>query len=434
MTIRGRSKTWHDLPGYNRSREAILHMLNEGGVRSTDRRAVFVGAQAYEQAGGTILRDLFDVDGDGGFFADAGLLERLAREKLQAGAEAVSQEGWRWVMAEPELGHSALANMRRVFPVAVPLSAKQRKQLRKLRMRYDAVADRYRDDDDMPADVAARLQRLEAAIEAFDKRAYKPRDIANAGAIITLGYDGTLRIERGLVRAEDEPKPKASVASNDEATTGERPSPLSEKLVMELTAHRTCALRNELAMCPPVALAAITHVLALDTFFHGREASCVEIAARPAWLGAHAPGIDESLGGQAIAERHAQWQRRMPDDSAALWEFIVALPEGERLALLAHCVSLSVNALGASTQVAARTAHAKVLAHAVALDMTTYWQATAASYLGRVSKESIIDAVREGASGHDLQAMSRLKRPAMAEAAEAVLAGKNWLPPLLRLE
>jgi hypothetical protein len=41
-----------------------------------DRRALFVGAKAYEEAGGTIIRDLFDDEG-GGFFADAELLNRL---------------------------------------------------------------------------------------------------------------------------------------------------------------------------------------------------------------------------------------------------------------------------------------------------------------------------------------------------------------------
>ena len=87
---------------------AILRALSEGQVRSDDRRAVFVGAKAYEEAGGSIIRDLFDAEG-GGFFADAELLNRLAREKLQGHADKVAEEGWRWVVAEPELDHEASA-------------------------------------------------------------------------------------------------------------------------------------------------------------------------------------------------------------------------------------------------------------------------------------------------------------------------------------
>jgi ParB family chromosome partitioning protein len=50
----------------------------------------------------------------------------------------------------------------------------------------------------------------------------------------------------------------------------------------------------------------------------------------------------------------------------------------------------------------------------------------------RVSKERILEALREGGKD-DVQAIARLKKPAMAEAAEAALAGRGWLPALLRL-
>ena len=63
--------------------------------------------------------------------------------------------------------------------------------------------------------------------------------------------------------------------------------------------------------------------------------------------------------------------------------------------------------------------------------MTAYWQPTATSYFGRVSKERIVEAVRDGVSEQAAQNIVRLKKPAMAEAAEAALAGKGWLPALL---
>ena len=91
------------MPPFNRSREAILRALSEGQVRSTDRRAVFVGASAYEKAGGVIVRDLFDAEG-GGFFADAELLNRLAAEKLQAVADEIK--------AEAGVGSSAAISLR----------------------------------------------------------------------------------------------------------------------------------------------------------------------------------------------------------------------------------------------------------------------------------------------------------------------------------
>ena len=94
-------QVWSELPPYHRSRDAILRALSEGQVSSHDRRASFIGAEAYQAAGGSIIRDLFDEEG-GGFFADAALLNRLVREKLEAEAAAVKAEGWKWIMVEPE--------------------------------------------------------------------------------------------------------------------------------------------------------------------------------------------------------------------------------------------------------------------------------------------------------------------------------------------
>lgn len=78
--------------------------LNADRVSSEDRRAVFVGTEAYVAAGGHIIRDLFGEDG-AGFFDDAALLNRLVNEKLAAEAEAVRAEGWKWIEVVPEFDY-----------------------------------------------------------------------------------------------------------------------------------------------------------------------------------------------------------------------------------------------------------------------------------------------------------------------------------------
>jgi ParB family transcriptional regulator, chromosome partitioning protein len=334
-------RVWSELPRFQRSRESILRALSEGQVRSDDKRALFVGPKAYEAAGGTIIRDLFDADG-GGFFADAELLSRLAREKLEKEARKVIKEGWRWVLAEPELDHEASADMRRVFARPVPLSKAEHKRLRKLEVRYDTVCDKY-PNGDLPPGAEAKLARIEAAIESLRREEYKPQDIARAGAFVFLAHDGRVRIERGFVRPEDEPQSKKA-NGKESAQEPEGPAPLSEKLIAELTAYRTSALRNELAQRPGTALLALVHALAADMFYQNRAASCIEITGHRARLGGHAPGIEESVAERQIAERHAVWAKRMPEDATGLWTFLHGLSEADRLALLAHCVSLSMNA------------------------------------------------------------------------------------------
>ncbi|PZQ37605.1 MAG: DNA-binding protein, partial [Phenylobacterium zucineum] len=66
---------------YNREPYQIRRMLTEGAVRASDRRAQFVLAP-YQEAGGAIMRDLFEAD-QGGWLQDPALLDRLVLEGLE---------------------------------------------------------------------------------------------------------------------------------------------------------------------------------------------------------------------------------------------------------------------------------------------------------------------------------------------------------------
>jgi ParB family transcriptional regulator, chromosome partitioning protein len=48
-----------------------------------------------------------------------------------------------------------------------------------------------------------------------------------------------------------------------------------------------------------------------------------------------------------------------------------------------------------------------------------YWQSIAASYFGRLSKERIVQAVREGESAQTAENIARMKKEAMAGPDEA---------------
>ncbi|RXH30999.1 hypothetical protein XH99_11105 [Bradyrhizobium nanningense] len=54
-------------------------------------------------------------------------------------------------------------------------------------------------------------------------------------------------------------------------------------------------------------------------------------------------------------------------------------------------------------------------------------------WVGQVTKAVIVEAVREGVSAEAAAQLADLKKPAMAEAAERLLADKGWLPQVLRL-
>jgi ParB family chromosome partitioning protein len=79
-------------------------------------------------------------------------------------------------------------------------------------------------------------------------------------------------------------------------------------------------------------------------------------------------------------------------------------------------------------------AHGDQLAHAVGLDMAAAgWKPTVDSYLGRVPKARILEAVREAKGEHSAQLIDHLKKTEMAKEAERLLDGTGWLPEPLRL-
>ena len=204
-------------------------------------------------------------------------------------------------------------------------------------------------------------------------------------------------------------------------------------LVRDLTAHRTLGLRLNLSEQPDVAIVAVTHALAAQIFYLGANAHVVGIQPVKIDLAVHAVGIEDSAAGKAWSDRHANWARQMPKDVGRLWDFVVELDHDSRMSLFAHCAALTVNAVKLPFDRRPRAlAAAGHLAGAVALDMTGYWRPTVGSYLGRVTKAVILEAVREGVSAEAAERLSGLKKAEMAASAEQLLASTGWLPALLR--
>jgi ParB family chromosome partitioning protein len=451
---------------YNREPWIIRRDLTKTNVAATDRRAIFVGPEAYTEAGGTIIRDLF-TDDRGGFFEDAALLDQLVIEKLEGIATQVQEtEGWKWVSVHIDYPHGN--GIRRAYPQPVELSEEDEATYAATQDEFDRLTAEWDGtEDDLPPDVDERFAALEAEIEGIDakRHAYDPGEVARGGAFVVLSHDGEARIERGFIRAEDEapePEPEEvadgetvidgvrvnengelidadlrpdSDSDDDDEDAEEDGKPLSDLLIRDLSAHRTLGLRLALGEQPDMALIAVTHALAAQTFYRGVDAHALEIRPVSASLGGHADGIEDTAAAKALADRHEAWASDMPRDVADLWSFIAGLDQASVMALFAHCTSLTVNVVKLPWERKPR-AHetANRLATVVALDMTAHWTPTVRTYLGRVTKAHILVAVREALGNEAADRIASMKKQPMAEAAEQLLAGTGWLPPLLRTE
>ncbi|GAB5446146.1 hypothetical protein [Gymnodinialimonas sp.] len=145
-----------------------------------------------------------------------------------------------------------------------------------LKAEFEALEADHADADELPEEVDERLGEIETAMEVLQDRPirFEDEDLALAGAFVSLDGSGRLRVERGYVRREDEPvvpsedasdgADAASIENPDDADHDQKPpieddeedvaKPLSDRLLTELTAHRTLALRDALARDPHIGL------------------------------------------------------------------------------------------------------------------------------------------------------------------------------------
>ena len=442
----------------------IRRLLTETTVRADDRRAVYVGAEAYEAAGGVILRDLFEQD-SGGWFQDAALLEQLVFEKLKVDAEAIRADGWKWVEAAISFPYGHTSGMRRVYAEPEEMSADEIARHDAVKAEYDKLDAEYAEMEEADEEIENRLDQLGAELDAFSDRphVYDPAQKAIAGAFVTLAANGKPQIDAGFVRPEDEPRVETD--EDDEGANGEgvdtsnvddadavvvngrslgqtseaeEPEedgikPLPDRLVFDLTAQRTLALRNALASDVDIAFVAVLHALVLQLFYRFAKDSCLEIGLVSNSFG-QVQGLAETPWAKEIGERHEAWDKDMPD-SDKLWVFLRGLDEASRKALFAHCASLSLNAVVEPwNRRPGALAHADVLAGTLGFDMVEAgWSPTVDNYLGRVTKARIVQAVREGRGEDSAQLIDHMKKDLMAREAARLLDGSNWLPEPLRL-
>ncbi|CAN5376908.1 hypothetical protein BH09PSE3_BH09PSE3_26150 [soil metagenome] len=327
---------------FNKEPWIIRRDLTADKVPATDRRAVFIGPDAYFEAGGNVIRDL--IEDDGGWYDDAVLLDTLVVERLREIATDLLAEGWEWAEASIDFPHSH--GLRRYYPQTVTLSDDDEARLQEAAEEHDALIEGYDSYESMPKDERDKAEALLAEIDTIGAKrsAYDAAIIERGGVFVSLGSEGTVKIERGFVRAEDEPQPEPETGDqngdgveqdDDEATEDDEAldeeddvenadpaKPISDSLVRDLTAYRTLGLRLALGEHPDMAMVALTHALVTHLFYHGFGKSCLAISAKSEELGSHADGIANTVAGEALTARHDQWGAQLPAEAVDLWVLI----------------------------------------------------------------------------------------------------------------
>ena len=371
--------------------------------------------------------------------------------------EARKREGWKWSGVASE--YAEVSALGRVYPVEVVRSEADAAQIAALSVEYDRLVSETDAAEVLPPEVDARLEEIDRALQAYGPAFdYSPEIKARAGVMVMLGHDGLARFERGLVRPEDAIRDRAEApdaadrfedddgarrpedAAHDEER-GEAPvegdeglTPLSERLVLDLTAHRTMGLRDAVQADPDVALSVVVHALALQVFYAGYgDWSVLQLRLQTPGLDRAAPGVSDAPAGRQVSDRCEAWGARLPEKPQDLCSVVTALSRTERLDLMATCAGVGVLAVrDPHDRRPGAWDHADTLATAVGLDMTRTWSATASSYFSRVPKARVLEAVTEATNADEAGRIAGFRKGDMADAAERLVEGKGWLPPLLR--
>jgi ParB family chromosome partitioning protein len=427
-----------NLRPHQRDPRTIRDALTENEIPASDRRVKFVGLKAYEKAGGQVRHDLFSEGEDSVFILDAALLDRLVTEKLGSTVKELDKEGWKWTEARAEFGYQDQGQFRGLRPEPAPLPPKLAKEAAKLEAEAGKLKEQYEQAGE-DAEYPDRLDEIRERLDEIDRSReaeWTPEKLSIAGAVVTIGHDGKPEIMRGLVRPEDMPKEvkkgksKAATASG-EAGAEAGPS-LSAALVESLTAHKSAALAAELAARPDVALVAVVHAMASGILLHAsKEDGSLQIAPHSQSL----HRVESSKAFERMEADRKKWREQIPGDTGALWTWCLGQKQETLLALLAFCAAATVNTVQgkADKPEGKRLTNAKALASALMLDMNLWFAPDAANYFSRVGKAQILDALKEGRKQPPAPAWEKLKKAELAALAERELAGKGWLPEILRL-
>jgi len=425
----------------------IRQKLTENVVRAADKRARFVTADAYVEAGGGIVRDLFEADG-GGWLTDPALLDRLVDHKLKAEGEALLAEGWKWAETSVDLPWDALRDLRAIDRDEVPMTEEEEARFAELEAEGEAIDREWSEAEEVPDEIHARVDAINAEYAVLTTRPlrFAPEDIAIAGVFLSIERDGSLRIDRGYVRPEDEPAndgpDEGDEARDDGAPTetrlrddahgdgagtaeedepvAEQLKPLPDRLVSDLTAWRTLALQDAFAQRPDVAYLAILHALVIGCFYGYSREGCVQIAANRVYFSNAPTNLRDCAPAAAIDQRTAEWKDRLPQSDKEVWDHLLAMSGEDQAMLLAHCAALTVNAQAeivgrydngriSAHGVERRIAHSHILARAVGLDVhAAGWRPTVEAYFGSVTKPRIIADVTEARGENFAQMIDHL--------------------------
>jgi len=458
-------RLWDSLRAYDRTASSIREHINKRELRGTDPLVQFVTPEAYEAAGGVTRADLFAKGPESKFF-DRKLIQKLASELFtKKAAKKLGKKPCAFIEFH---GSQSTATYNFPKPPSVrQYTDEQRARLAQLDVDERTVQNDFRtferefnamtepNDEDLEAAELTHdnaMERIEAERDAIDAATPEllPDECAGLiGAVGHVQHDGTLLVRYPVMRRADydafENKQRKAVRnSGPEASDAPAGPRISAALGHRLSSAKTHIARLAVAQSPEIAL----RMLALHA---------LRVEARDAQMSASIDDDDDAADDDNlyVSRLTLSCQRAVlakSDDCEAIRCRFAALPsvdlQGQSreawalsapiddvMQVVARFVAGSLD-LSSSANAAAALARgewANPFLARTGFDVRAVWTPTVDSYFGGVSKDVIIEDLRDAGVGEvDLTAIAKSKKAEAAARAADLVADTRWVPALLR--
>ncbi|QHM74049.1 hypothetical protein C7M51_04410 (plasmid) [Mixta intestinalis] len=414
---------------------APAHMLKravtdtEIGVNHS--RFVFIGREMYESAGGVVREDLFSAqEGDG--TADGVLVERLVQEKLESAALAIElQEGWSWSLAREGAIRSYGDDREYYLLLPEPeaqFTTDEQQRLDELYATQEAT-ETFEDE--------AAIQVLIDEIEnAASIRAWTPEQKSACGVVVSL-YDGELCVQRGVQKKpQNEDKEGQGengssgslhvVSSKPDVTKG-----ISAPLLKKMSSERTLAVQAALVQQPEKAVALMVWRLCSCVFDYcntTRHPFVMRLEVHHSGLTSEAPTGKSGQAWLSLMQEKARLEALLPDGWKKDFTSFFTLDGQTLMSLMVFCTACSVDGVQIRTTGHTTQSNLDGVETALGFCLRDWWQPTAENFLGLLSKNQIVEALKEAGLTGAASDAEKMKKGDAASHAEQWLSDTRWVP------
>lgn len=422
--------SWSNAPAH-----LIKRAITETEIRTDSPKFLFIGREMYESAGGVVREDLFSaLEGDG--TADSVLVERLVQEKLESAALAIElQEGWSWSLARGSAVRNYGDDREHYLLLPDPETQYTPDEQQRLDELYatQEASETYEDE--------AAIQVLIDEIEhAALIRAWTQEQKADCGVVVSL-YDGEIYVQRGVQKKpqNEEAGEQGGNSSNGSLrVVSSKPDVaegISVPLLKKMSSERTLAVQAALVQQPEKAVALMVWRLCSCVFDYcntTRHPFVMRLEVHHSGLTSEAPTGKNGQAWLCLMQEKARLEALLPEGWKKDYTTFFTLDGQTLMSLMAFCTACSVD--GVQTRTMRQTTQSDLdgVETALRFHLRDWWQPTAANFLGFLSKNQIVAALKEAGLSDAASDAEKMKKGDAASHAEQCLSATRWVPAWMR--